>query len=473
MPLFKARNKDLITEGREHTIMTKAALASDGSITVEDNNGVSQNDILIIGEIGSESSELVKVSGAVTIGTSITVSGTPTSYGTGLIFAHPAGTPIYRVDFDQVEFSRATTLTGSKTVLTTINLQPDDYYTRYDDTSNTTGYIFIRFKNSVGSTFSSYSSGVNYTGYDDLSLHLVRDRVRRYLVDKDGKPITFFSDSEIDLAINDAQKDTAQELRFPFLEKTVSWSTVASQRQYLISDIATDMFGKTYTITYKTQPLVVIDVKTLNDLNWNADVTGLPSGFVIWEGFVIPWPTASTAAQTTTLASAITAATDLTITVASTSGFPAKGRIIIDSEVIIYDYTTATTFVCATVAGRGAEGTTATTHLISSTVTNRDFIMTYYAKPTNLTNETDLTVIQDPDLLAIDASTILAFTRMPDDKGLMDRIQARRDRKMNLLKDAFSSKTADNFGRIKRKGESDREAFYWPSIQNPTNLTGS
>ena len=54
-----------------------------------------------------------------------------------------------------------------------------------------------------------------------------------------------------------------------------------------------------------------------------------------------------------------------TITVNSTATFPAAGRIVIDSELINYTGTTATTFTGAT---RGVGGTTATTHAIGNAV---------------------------------------------------------------------------------------------------------
>jgi len=60
----------------------------------------------------------------------------------------------------------------------------------------------------------------------------------------------------------------------------------------------------------------------------------------------------------TTLSANITN-TDTTITVGSTTGYAPRGRIAIDSELIAYTGTTATTF---TGAKRGMDGTTAVAH---------------------------------------------------------------------------------------------------------------
>jgi len=66
----------------------------------------------------------------------------------------------------------------------------------------------------------------------------------------------------------------------------------------------------------------------------------------------------------TTLSANITN-TDTTITVGDTTSFAPRGRIAIDSELIAYTGTTATTF---TGAKRGMDGTTAAAHSSGATV---------------------------------------------------------------------------------------------------------
>ena len=66
----------------------------------------------------------------------------------------------------------------------------------------------------------------------------------------------------------------------------------------------------------------------------------------------------------TTLSANITN-TDTTITVGSTTGYAPRGRIAIDSELIAYTGTTATTF---TGAKRGMDGTTAAAHTSGAAV---------------------------------------------------------------------------------------------------------
>lgn len=77
----------------------------------------------------------------------------------------------------------------------------------------------------------------------------------------------------------------------------------------------------------------------------------------------------SAAAASTTLNGAISSTTATSITLTSGASFPRTGRIIVDSEVIEYWNNSSNVLSpCA----RGAEGTTAATHLTAATVTLRD-----------------------------------------------------------------------------------------------------
>lgn len=476
MALLRARTKDLIINDRENTLLTQNASSGATSITVEDNSGFSTGDLAIIGQLGSESSEIVKVTVG-SYGTAMTLVANPITYSGGLIFAHPSGTPIYRIDYDQVEFSRAVTVTGTKTVLATNTIQPDDLFTRYDDTVNTTGYAFFRFKNSISGAFSTYSDAISYGGYDDTSLHKLRERVRRYLKDKDGKPIVFFEDIEIVDGINDAQKELAQEFRVPALWKVASMSSTANQREYGSNFLPSDYWGFLYDCTFNTQPQQVKDEKFYNLVNWNSNTTAYqPSNVYVRNKTLVFWPTPSQTALTTTLTAGISA-TALTIPVTATggsgtqAGFPAKGRIKIEDEVIEYDKLDSTNFYLHSIEQRGIEGTTAAAHLISVTVTYRNVLIFYYAQPTKLMNETDVTVFDDPDLVAICTASKMVYNRYPDDKGFIDRLQALRDRKLDLFRKSFGNQYSDNFTRVKRKFETIVDRGIWPQVLNPQNLT--
>ena len=85
-----------------------------------------------------------------------------------------------------------------------------------------------------------------------------------------------------------------------------------------------------------------------------------------WDGKIriYPKPTSSSATTTITVDSPLSSSAT-TINAASTSSFPTYGRLIIDSEQILYTGTTSTTF---TGCVRGDGATTAATHTLSTTI---------------------------------------------------------------------------------------------------------
>ena len=192
--LLKCYNRALIDD-REKTFLTASVAAAGTTLTVIAVNADvgsgstwADNTYLILGEIGSPTAEILQMASTASDGTSLTID---QSGSGGARFAHSIGEPVYRIDFNRVEFSQSATnsVTGIS-VLATQLVQPDDEYTRYEDTTNSTGYGFVRFENQTTGSFSSYSDGVNYetsgegSSYDPRTLWRMRKRVRK-LLDED------------------------------------------------------------------------------------------------------------------------------------------------------------------------------------------------------------------------------------------------------------------------------------------------
>lgn len=148
------------------TYLTAAVSATATALSVLDNNAFSQNDLLLIGRFGVDRTEIKKVNAAVTLGTALTT--------TAVTFDHPVDTEIRKMLWDQIEISGAATATGSKTVIATVDIQPDRVVTTYVNTGTTYAFYFARFKNSVTSTFSAYSGASQAAGYATTTLHSVK-----------------------------------------------------------------------------------------------------------------------------------------------------------------------------------------------------------------------------------------------------------------------------------------------------------
>lgn len=129
------------------------------AITVYSISDFAINKILLFGEWGKEGSEIVKTHA------STAPTGNTVTLAAALVKNHPKDTPVYIIPYDSVEISHAATATGSKSVLVTATLNPENVDYRYEDTTNTSGYYFTRYKETIGNTFSGYSDAIPYDGY--------------------------------------------------------------------------------------------------------------------------------------------------------------------------------------------------------------------------------------------------------------------------------------------------------------------
>lgn len=155
--LLSVLNSSLLPE-RETAHLTADQASASGTITVDNITGFAVGKYILIGEFGDPTAEIIRIH------VSTAPTGTTVTLNSNTTFDHYAGAKVTMIDYNQVEFSRATTLTGSKSVLSTVSISADRLETIYNDLTNSTGYGFVRFKNSSDSIYSDYSDGVNYTG---------------------------------------------------------------------------------------------------------------------------------------------------------------------------------------------------------------------------------------------------------------------------------------------------------------------
>src|SRR3990167_11289609 len=456
--LLKAYNRVLIKDN-EKTYLTAAAVSAATSLTVQSTDLApaatssdtwEDNDYMIVGEIGQEGTEVMQVNGAVTTATGITID--RSGEAGGLRYDHSIGTPVYRVSFNRVEFSQnsSDTTTGA-TVLTTIRIQPDDEFTRYNDTTNTTGYGFIRLNNETSNAFSSYSDGVNYevsgiaATRDPRTLNSMENKVRKLLDERE--PDSKLTDEEIEDALDDKQKEIAHQRLWSFFENTRSFSLVADQFAY---DLPVTV-QKIHAVKVDTQPLVFITQGEWNLRHWDTNETsGDATHYGIWNGQLRLYPRPSAADSTTTLGAAISSTTATSITVASSSGFNRGDyyRFIIDSEVIYATASTSTTF---TGCLRGREGTTAATHSNGATVTERSIVYDVHVEPDKLVDSQQRTAIPEPDVLTYGAAIDLA--PLVGKEGLIATFESKYERRMKSLRENYSSKQTVKHGRVKDMNE--------------------
>lgn len=210
MAFVNIRNQDLILS-TPVTLLTANTVASATTLTVKNIQGFSTNQILLIGIIGNQGAEIVKTHA------STPPSGTTITLAAATQFPHSSSTAVTVMLYDQVEISTATTATGSKSVLGTLNIFADSYSTNFNDTANSTGFYFARFKNSITSTFSVYSSPIPTTGYSQFSARSIIDNALDMINRTIGQT---FTDDYAFKQLDNCQMECIRELkRWSFMQK--------------------------------------------------------------------------------------------------------------------------------------------------------------------------------------------------------------------------------------------------------------
>lgn len=179
-------NKELDLIAIYHSSLKKDYASGVSAVEIYNINQFAINQIVLIGEYGNEGSEIIKTHAATA------PTGNTVTFASNTTKPHPKDTPIYIYAFDQVEFSHADTLAGSKTVLGSIqNLDPTQDEMGLNDTANTTGYYFTRYKNSITSVFSDYSDAIPYSGMPINTVGYAIDTAMNELDAKFSDTLTF------------------------------------------------------------------------------------------------------------------------------------------------------------------------------------------------------------------------------------------------------------------------------------------
>ena len=151
------------------TNLTAAVAASGTTLTVQNTEGFINTNPLLLEGYGIENAEIVKVNGAVSAGTSLTVTGT--------VFSHAIDCPAYKILFNQVQIlGSATTSSADAVAIETVDLRPSDLYTDYVVVGTTYTYYFVRFYNSFASSpyYGDYSDAIPATGFTPKTVGFIR-----------------------------------------------------------------------------------------------------------------------------------------------------------------------------------------------------------------------------------------------------------------------------------------------------------
>lgn len=161
-------NISKLTLNAPQLVLDADTAAGATSITVKSIIGVAINNILLFRDVGNEHAEIVATH-AVTAPTGNTV----TLVAAGLVEAHPAGTVVYVIPWNQVRFYSAATEidanaaagVGLTALAAAQNIDPTEVDNVYVDTTASSGFLYYRFSDSINSVNDVYSDPIPYGAF--------------------------------------------------------------------------------------------------------------------------------------------------------------------------------------------------------------------------------------------------------------------------------------------------------------------
>lgn len=276
----------ILSTDKKTTFLSTDILSTSTTLTVESIVGFTTNQLILVGELGSENSEIVKTHAATS------PSGTTITLTTGIVFDHNRGTKIYLIDWDQFEIFHDATTTPTAAAIATISAQVDQNETQYNDTTYSSGYYFTRLKNSITSATSGYSDPVPYGGYEVNSVASIKQRALNDLGENKSDILT---DDWLNEALWEGRRDLDQD------ESVSRWSFRIKRNANIGSiipgtytlDLPTDLRRPetnqhilSLRVGEESQPLEYQDINTFNKNYYNIKHTTL-NGAVLFGAVTI------------------------------------------------------------------------------------------------------------------------------------------------------------------------------------------
>ena len=173
-------DNSILTKNVKKSFLKKKVNKGDVEIEVDSDVGFDTDQILLLGELGNETSEILHTSATTEPADNIVTLENAASY------AHPQGEPVHIIEWDQVVVYHSDTEEDSKELLATIKAQVDSLETIYVDQTKSDGFYFTRLRNSIDEILSDYSDPIPNDGYDSnrvgniIDYALKRNKLKTY-----------------------------------------------------------------------------------------------------------------------------------------------------------------------------------------------------------------------------------------------------------------------------------------------------
>lgn len=159
MVTLKSDNRNLL-DSTKYTFLSDNYSSGQSSIVVVNSVDISANSYILLGNIGSENTEIIQVS-AVNSSTQTLTLGASTK------FPHNESSKVTILNYNKIRWFRTTTTTYSDTTPLTgyLDIRVNQWFTAYDDEAFSTGYGWFIYYNSTTAIASLQSNPTPYTGF--------------------------------------------------------------------------------------------------------------------------------------------------------------------------------------------------------------------------------------------------------------------------------------------------------------------
>lgn len=345
--VIRVKHPDI--SGYRKTFVTSPLTAAGTALTVADNNGFADDDWFILGEIGDSKTEECDVNGAVTRGTSLTITNTTK-------FSHEIHTPVTRILERKIKIYGAASDGGTGTVIAStasgVNIQWDKPYTEVNLITTDTAYAYYYATFYDGTTESSSSDYVISTGLGNTTVgEMITSGLNEANAEIDDSLIT---EKWLLSVANDFQDEVAhyttadriqKDWSFELIKNDTSITTTENENEYALS-------GLTYALKYPNSDRGILNVRLGTKVLNYQDVSTFDDEM---EDII-----------KTYIATAASAG-DTSIVLDDTYEFAESGTFYVGGDTVTYTTNTKTT---GTLSGIPASGTGAITetHAVDSSV---------------------------------------------------------------------------------------------------------
>lgn len=159
MVTLKADNRNIL-DSTKYTFLSDNYSSGQSSVIVVNAIDISVNSYILIGNIGSENTEIIQV-------VAVNNSTQTLTLGTSTKFPHNESSKVTILNYNKIRWFRTTTTTYSDTSPLTgyLDIRVNQWFTTYDDETNSTGYGWFIYYNSTTAIASLQSNYIPYVGF--------------------------------------------------------------------------------------------------------------------------------------------------------------------------------------------------------------------------------------------------------------------------------------------------------------------